>query len=57
MVYKSVYTIIYQAYAKDTQVYQSVPNIKHKDNSSQNNIISRESIKDKEGREGKKGKD
>jgi len=38
------------------QVYQSVPNIEYEDDSSQDNIISRESIKDEEGREGEEGK-
>ena len=35
------------------QVLQSVPNIEHKDNSSQNNITSKESIGDEEDKEGK----
>ena len=42
------------------QVFQSVPNIEHEDDSSQDNIIGKESIKDKEDKEDKeegKGQD
>ena len=50
-------TICY-VYAKYTQIPQIAPNIKHKDDSSKDDIISRESIKDKEDKDEEvKGKD
>ena len=51
MAYQLVSITIYYVYTKYTQVPQIAPNIGHKDNSSKDNIISRESIKDKEDKE------
>ena len=47
---------IYYIYTKYTQALQITPGIKHKDNSSQDNIVSRESINGKEDKEDKEGK-
>ena len=47
--------IICHAYAKCMQVFQSVPNIEHEDDSSQDDIIGRESIEDEEEEEDEEG--
>ena len=53
MDYQSVCITICYAYAKYTQLLQSVPNVEHGDDSSQGDIINRESIEDKEDEEDK----
>ena len=51
MAYQLVSITICYAYTKYIQIPQIAPNIGHEDNSSKDDIISRESIEDKEDEE------